>query len=152
MVGQGRALRMVGVGGIVAGIVLMVASSGCSPSGRSERQAAQQAGNDTAVDAIREELTQVPGVVNVHVTYANDPSTAGSSEVALTVQRGTNLELINDLAVRTVWHSQLNPLGSILVGVGIDDDLTQGITHNYNKFDDWDELESRYGPRPVSED
>jgi len=130
--------------------VLMVTLSGCALSGRSERHAAQQARNDAAVTAIRDELSQVPGVVDVDVTYANDASNAGASGISLIVRKGVDFEQVNDLAVRTVWFSQLNPLGSIGIGVLLDEDRTQGISRNYNEFDDWGELEARYGPRLVA--
>ncbi len=132
--------------------VLMVTLSGCAPSGRSERHDAQQARNDAAVDAIRGQLMRSSGVVEAHITYGTDITNAGSTGVSLIVAEGVDFEQVNDLAVRTVWFSQLNPMGAISVSVLLDEDRTQGIGHNYNEFDDWDELESRYGPRPVSED
>jgi len=130
--------------------VLMVTLSGCALSGRAERQAAQQARNDVAVTAIRGELSQVPGVVEAHVTYGADITNTGSTGVSLIVRKGTDFERINDLAVRTVWRSNLNPVGAISVSVLQDEDRTQGIGHDYNEFDDWGELEARYGPRLVA--
>ena len=137
---------------IVIAILLVVTLSGCAPSGRSARHAAQQARNDAAVDAIRDQLMRAPGVVEAQVTYGTDITNAGSTGVSLIVEEGVGFEQANDFAVRTVWLSQLNPLVAIVVGVGLDEDRTQGIAHDYNRLDDWDELESRYGPRPVSDD
>jgi len=95
---------------------------------------------------------RAPGVVEAQVTYGTDITNAGSTGVSLIVEEGVGFEQANDFAVRTVWLSQLNPLVAIVVGVGLDEDRTQGIAHDYNRLDDWDELESRYGPRPVSDD
>jgi len=134
--------------GLAFVLVMVVTLSGCSLFGKSERKAVEQARNDAATAAIHDALMQDPHVVEAYVTYINDPTDVGSSGVDLIVREGTDLEQVNDLAVRTVWRSQLDPLVGIAVSV-LNEDRTQGISHDYNEFEDWDELEAKYGPRPV---
>jgi hypothetical protein len=133
----------------IAIAALAVLLADCSSFGQSERKAVEQARNNAATAAIHDALTRTPSVIDTEIDYSDDITNPGSAHVTVVVSRGTDLEATSDAAVRAVWRSQLHPLSSILVGVGVDEDRTQGISHDYNEFEDWYELEAKYGPRPV---
>lgn len=129
-------------------VMLVLILTSCSLSGRSPQKAEQQARNDAEVTAIHDMLTKTPGVAKVSVGYSDYITAPGSAHVNLTVTGGTDLEHAADLAIEAVWHSQLDPLKSIRVGV-VDDNASTGIERGYNVFDGKAELEAKYGPRPA---
>lgn len=128
---------------------LTVVLAGCSLSGRSQQQAKQQVRNDAAVAAVHDTLAKTPGVVKVDIGYSNYITNPGAAQAILTVERGTDLERVADLVVEAVWRSQLDPLESITVGVGDNQDSSPGLGRIYDVVDKAAELKAKYGPRPV---
>ncbi|MBF9128570.1 hypothetical protein I0C86_06150 [Plantactinospora sp. S1510] len=122
----------------------IVAVASCSGLGDSPEERAES-GVITA--EIQEALAQRPEVVRVEVGYQNNISNSASASVTATLKAGADFDPFLDEAVRLVWLSKLDPLGSIRASAIDAEDIHRGTTRHLNP-DDKAELERKYGPRP----
>lgn len=149
--GQKKVHRLYFGATIVLVPALVVVLAGCSSSERTRRNA-ERAVRDNAIEVELEgQLEKTPGVVKVDVRYCYGSLTcSGDAGVSLTVEPGSNLEQIADLAVGAIWRSPLDPLEAFTVNVGSDtQDGRPFVRRNYTILHDRAELEAKWGHRPA---
>ena len=142
-----RAAR--GAGGLAVGLAVAMLLAGCSLGDGSERKAARQARNQATAAALQQRLAQLPGVVEVKVSYVDMFSDTGAARANLAVARGTDMESLADQVVGEVWRAPFEPLYTIRVGVQLADDRPVVARRFYTTPADEALLRSRYGPRPA---
>lgn len=89
-------------------------------------------------------------MAKVEVHCINAITEPGGGTASLTVERGTDMERVAELAVEAIWRSRLDPLNTISVDVG---DGEGAIARDYivdkeHPDDNTADLEAKYGPRP----
>ena len=135
---------------------VMVGLAGCTwfdPQAQ-QRAAERDARNQAEEARLDEELDTIPGVVSGGVSYTYTPLTdPGGASVSLRVRPGTDLERVAEQAAEMVWRSRLHPLIGFTVGITSDTpDHTPTLTRYYVEPEQWEELERKYGPRPVPQE
>ena len=140
----------------IALTAICTALAGCTwLDPQAKQQAAERDARNQAEEArLDKELDTIPGVVGGGVSYVYDPITnPGEAWVNLKVRQGADLERVAEQAAEMVWRSRLHPLIGFTVGITSDTpDHTPTLTRYYVEPEQWEELERKYGPRPVPQE
>ncbi len=128
----------------VTSVVAMLACNGCTNS--KENQAAMEA----ITAQIQSVLTQRPDVTRAEVSYQNSLDAAERADADIYVKPGSDYERIADDAVRLLWTSKLNPLGTINVSVTDTQVSTRGTVRRIiaSSPQEIADLNNKYGQHP----
>jgi hypothetical protein len=126
----------------LAGVAAALALGGCSYSKQPSKD------NLKASAAIGKRLEALPDVIRVDGGYARDLENPGSASFSIGVRKGADLPAIADEAVKAVWLSPIDPIGSMSVLVARMDDPDVKLRRFVDYKLDRAQLERRYGPRP----
>lgn len=99
---------------------------------------------------LEEQLGRRDDVAKVDAYYQDSITVPESASVDITMTPGADPQAISDEAVRMVWESRLNPLGTIHVSVIDPVEPINGVSTAVNLFDDAqrETMEATYGPHP----
>jgi hypothetical protein len=89
-------------------------------------------------------------VVKAEVGYQNNVEAPGMVTASTTVQTAADVDAVVDNALRLIWHSRLNPLSSIHIGVMVAEAGQRGSSRDINVLDRTQkaDLDRQYGARP----
>jgi hypothetical protein len=104
--------------------------------------------NAAESDAVNRRLAALPGVIRVDGGYARNAEDPGSANLSIGTRPDADLDAIADDAIRTVWLSHLDPIGSMTVRVGRRDKPTVNVLRHVDFDQQKAALTKRYGPRP----
>lgn len=125
------------------GLLLLVALlAGCGTGADDERNAAEAARVGTA-------LEQVAGVLDAEVVHVQDPSTPGVAQVTLVVDPGTPTTAVREAVAEALWLSRMDPLLGFRIEVQEPDGSYRRDAEPLRFAEEGDELQRRFGPRPV---
>jgi hypothetical protein len=104
---------------------------------------------DTVAAQIDSELSKRRDVRKVDVTYQDNLEAVGTAYVGVAAEPGQPSEPIADEAVRRVWQSTLQPLGTIVVDVYYADHSRPTLHLDYLVKEKGADLQRKYGKRPL---
>jgi len=130
-------------------IMLILAVAGCSVV--NPTSPAEQASMDAITTQIQHTLEQRPDVASADVSYQNSLDASARADATMQVKAGVAIAPVLDDAERLIWLSHLGPLSSINVSANDITNPQRGEIRNLNLLDPAtkQDLQSRYGPRPV---
>ena len=149
-----RGQRADSVAGALTLLALLLLLSGCSVSWGSDSgggdDPSEEDRNIALAADLEESFREMPGVLDVTLTYQDNITTPASMAVEVVVAADADANAVIDEITRDIWLSDIAPMKRFNVYGTWQTEPLQSLGLRYGHLSDAEiaDLEERYGPRP----